>query len=171
MTHNKFQNSLQRITVVTYCILQNTVLVNLRNSVLSPPPALSLSLYRMLLTAWQHLPIFAGCGDLAYHALERRVYLKLRGKSICHAQQSQHTEWIYSLTAATVNRHHSGILCTRRGELQNILITIASTLYKIQTGYFSHMSTVLVHKLWSSDPSTYWLFVPFYKISLSAVNI
>jgi len=125
----------------------------------------------MLLTAWQHLPIFAGCGDLAYCALEGRVYLKLQGKSIWHAQESQHTEWIYSLTAATVNGHHSGILCTQRGELQNILIMIASTLDKIQTGYFSHMSRVVVHKLWSSDPNIYWLFVTFYKISSSAMNM
>jgi len=65
----------------------------------------------------------------------------------------------------------SGILCTQCGELQNILIIIASTLDRIQTGYFSHMSTVVVHKLWSSDPNIYWLRVPFYKISSSAMNM
>lgn len=119
----------------------------------------------MLLTAWQHLPIFAGCGDLAYCALEGQVYLKLSGKATCYAEWSQHVEWIYSLTAVTVNGHHSSILCTQCGEIQNILIMIASTLDKIQTGYFSHKSTAVVHKLWSSDTSTiYWLFVLFYKI-------
>jgi hypothetical protein len=112
------------------------------------PP--SPSLYHMLLTAWQHLPIFAGCGDLAYCALEGHVYVRLQGKSICYAQQSQPIQWIHSLTATTVNRHHSSILCIQCGELQNILTMIASTLDKIQTGYFPHTSTAVVHKLWSS---------------------
>jgi hypothetical protein len=40
--------------------------------------------------------------------------------------------------------------------------------YKIQTGY---MSKVVVHKLWFSDPTIYWLCVLFYKISLSGMNI